>query len=301
MIVQRLSAPPDATLAAALAEFERQFRYPLGPGRWFRIDHGDDYPRFFRAIGEAACFVAREANEVLGTLGTARARLRAPDGDVRDVLYVGDLKVDPAARGGRALFELVAAARAWAEPWARAAFAVVMDGTAVTPARYTGRLGIPRFEPLAQIVVLRIPTDAAAPSSSIAGARPRRAFALALADPGARSVIAPRIVAVDRASGRLDDTRAGKRLFADDGGELVSAHLGALAYDDVGSAAALVQRACALAAAEGFAALFVAFPVADAHAVCDRLADGAIVRAPATIWGTGLPLGCDWLVDTAAI
>lgn len=301
MIVQRLSAPPDATLAAALADFERQFRYPLGPGRWFRIDHGEDYPRFFRAIGEAACFVARDGDEVLGTLGTARARLRDPDGDVRDVLYVGDLKVDPAARGGRALFELVAAARAWAEPWARAAFAVVMDGTAVTPARYTGRLGIPRFESLAQIVVLRIPARAGAPTTDRELALPRRAFALVLEDPRTRSVITPRVVATVGASGRLDDTRNGKRLFADDGDELSSAHLGALAYDDPDSAALLVERARAVAAAEGFAALFVAFPLADADAVCDRLGDSAIVRAPATIWGTGLPAGRDWLVDTAAI
>ncbi|HWB73372.1 MAG TPA: GNAT family N-acetyltransferase [Nannocystaceae bacterium] len=299
--MQRLSAPPDPALAAALGAFERQFRYPLGPGRWFRIDHGDDYPRFFRAIGDAACFVARDGDEVLGTLGTARARLRAPDGSLHDVLYVGDLKVDPAARGGRALFELVRAARAWAEPWARAAFAVVMDGTAVTPGRYTGRLGIPRFEPLAQIVVLRIPARPGSRSSSTTVASPRPAFALALADPGARSLVAPRIVATRGASGRLDDTRCGKRLFADDDTELVSAHLGELAYDDVDSASELVRHACAVAAAEGFAALFVAFPPAAAHAVCDRLGDGAIVRAPATIWGTGLPHDCDWLVDTAAI
>ena len=45
----------------ALARFEEQFTYPLGPGRTLRISHGDDYPRFFRAIGDAACFVAERS------------------------------------------------------------------------------------------------------------------------------------------------------------------------------------------------------------------------------------------------
>ena len=58
MNVHALSAPPPTALARALDRFEGQFRYPLGPGRSFRISHGDDYPRFFRAMGEGACFVA---------------------------------------------------------------------------------------------------------------------------------------------------------------------------------------------------------------------------------------------------
>ena len=75
MNVHPSSARPGAELALALARFEEQFTYPLGPGRSFRISHGDDYPRFFRAMGEVACFVAERDGVVLGVLGAA---LRAP-------------------------------------------------------------------------------------------------------------------------------------------------------------------------------------------------------------------------------
>ena len=53
MIVQRIHSPPDPELADALSAFEQHFRYPLGRTRTFRISHGPDYPRFFRAMGKA--------------------------------------------------------------------------------------------------------------------------------------------------------------------------------------------------------------------------------------------------------
>lgn len=304
MKIEQLCARPEPALAAALARFELQFRYPLGPGRWFRIDHGDDYPRFFRAIGEAACFVALDGGEVLGTIGCARARLREPGGTTRDVVYLGDLKLDPGARGGRVLLRLIAAVRGWAEPWADAAFAVVMDGTAVTPERYTGRVGVPRFVALAHIEVLRVPARAGGSVRPVAARLPSSdAFALVPADPALRSELAPTWLALadGRASGRLDDTRRAKRLFADDGSELASLHLGALDYADAEAAAELVQLAAAAAASHSAPAVFVAFPATVAREVHARLADDAIVRAPATIWGTGLPLGRAWNIDTAAI
>ena len=64
MIVHELHGPPAPELARALAEFEAGFTYPLGPGRTFHICHGDDYPCFFRAMGEAACFVAEQKGRV---------------------------------------------------------------------------------------------------------------------------------------------------------------------------------------------------------------------------------------------
>lgn len=304
MRVVQLSARPEPELAAALAHFELQFRYPLGPGRSFRIDHGDDYPRFFRAIGEAACFVAVEGGEVLGTIGCARARLRGPAGTTREVVYLGDLKLDPGARGGRVLLRLIGAVRGWAQPWTDAAFAVVMDGTAVTPERYTGRLGVPRFEALAHVEVLRVPARAGtAVRPGLAGPGPRPGFALVPVDPSTRSELTPTWLALPdgRAIGRLDDTRRAKRLFADDGSELASLHLGSLEYADADAAAELVGLAAAAAGVHGLAALFVAFPATLADAVHARLADDAIIRAPATIWGTGLPLDCEWNIDTAAI
>ncbi|MBV9123277.1 MAG: hypothetical protein JO112_07970, partial [Planctomycetes bacterium] len=118
MILHQLAGPPPPELARALAIFERDFTYPLGPGRSFRIDHGQDYPRFFRAIGKAGCFVAVGPDGVVGTLGATVRRLLLPDGSERPILYLGDLKIAPPARGGAVLLRLARATEAWARPQA---------------------------------------------------------------------------------------------------------------------------------------------------------------------------------------
>src|SRR5262245_66563678 len=92
MNVHPLRAPPSPELARALDQFEEQFRYPLGPGRFFRIVHGEDYPRFFRAMGEGVCFVAEMEEKVRGVIGAALRRLVLPDGEERPAVYLGDLK-----------------------------------------------------------------------------------------------------------------------------------------------------------------------------------------------------------------
>ena len=75
------------------------------------------------------------------------------------MVYLGDMKIDQTVRGGRTLLRLVEAMRQWVGTRAEAAFAVVMDGTSATPARYTGRLGIPLFSELGKIIVLHLPTS----------------------------------------------------------------------------------------------------------------------------------------------
>ncbi len=134
---------PPPELTRALAAFEAQFTYPLGPGRTFRISHGDDYPRFFRAQGDGACFVMEHDGQVTGVLGVAIRRLLSPDGREQVVAYIGDLKVDPAARKTLTYLRLAWAAYSWVGARTSAGYGVVMDGTAVTPDAYTGGFGIP--------------------------------------------------------------------------------------------------------------------------------------------------------------
>ena len=110
-------------------------------------------------MGEGACFVAEREGRILGVMGAAVRRLALPGGEERPVVYLGDVKIDPPARGGRALLRLAEAVREWVGTRAKAAFSVVMDGTSSTPTRYTGRLGIPLFSELAKIMVLRLPTS----------------------------------------------------------------------------------------------------------------------------------------------
>ena len=338
MIVEAFRDAPPADLASALERFEEQFTYPLGPGRSFRISHGTDYPRFFRAMGEPACFVAtsdarphgvgqafqpdsqagkpdlrERGGRVVGVLGCALRRLQLPNGTECPAVYLGDLKVDPQARGGRALPQLAQAAMRWVAARAKVAFSVVMDGTRITPTRYTGRLGIPPFQELGKIMVLRIATrtDSLRESATITDALGAACYVRLSAGryacpggfPSERSEIAPTwLMTPDGdACGRLEDTRRAKRLIADDGVEMQSAHLSCFAYHDVIAGVVLLKIALARAAERGLPALFVAVPTPDAEAFCAALALTDIVTAPATVFGTGLAPGALWNINTAEI
>jgi hypothetical protein len=315
MIVHCLAAAPAPALAAALERFEEQFRYPLGPGRFFRIAHGDDYPRFFRAMGEGVCFVAETDGTIRGVLGAALRRLVLAGGEDRLALYLGDLKIDPAVRGGRTLPRLAHAVRNWAVARTDAAFAVVMDGTPVVPTRYTGRMGIPHFSELGKIMVLRMSTAGFVPPPDdrwfttgergeayylrLSGGR----YACPGGNPAERSHMEPLwlVEPGGAACGRLEDTRRAKRLIADDGAEMQSAHLSCFAYRDAHAATVLLTVALGRAAERGMPALFAAVPVNDAAEICGLLQGTEAVLAPATIYGAGLEPGRAWNINTAEI
>jgi hypothetical protein len=315
MIVHRLCASPSPELARALDRFEEQFRYPLGPGRFFRIVHGDDYPRFFRAMGEGVCFVAEREERVLGVIGAALRILAMPDGEERPAVYLGDLKIDPLARSGRTLSRLAGAVRQWVGARAEAAFSVVMDGTPVMPTRYTGRLGIPQFAELGKVMVLRLPTSEtrADPGEDwITTAERGHAcysrlsvgrYASPGGNPAERSEMEPLwLMEPDgHACGRLEDTRRAKRLIADDGVEMQSAHLSCFAYRNLSAGVELLRVALRHAAGRGLPALFVAVAAVEAEAVSQLLAGMDAVLAPATIYGTGLKTGPLWNINTAEI
>src|SRR5687767_4137791 len=116
MTIHQLREKPGAEMSARLAGFERRFTYPLGPGRSFRISHGEDYPRFFRSMGLASCFVAEQGEEIVGAISVAIRPLLMPDGQARPSAYVGDLKVAAGLRGSLVFLKLAQAALAWARP-----------------------------------------------------------------------------------------------------------------------------------------------------------------------------------------
>jgi hypothetical protein len=315
MIVHALQTAPPLNLAQALERFEEQFKYPLGPGRSFRIWHGKDYPRFFRAMGEATCFVAEREGSVLGVIGAALRCLLLPSGDKRPVVYLGDLKIDPAACGGWALPRLAQTAEGWARGRAEAAFSVVMDGTPATPSRYTGRLGIPLFRELGKIVVLRLPIsevltghDNRWETRSVLGDAcylqlSAGRYAALGGSPAERSEMEPLWLMEPNglACGRLEDTRRAKRLIADDGTEMRGAHLSCFACRNLSAGGELLRAASRHAADRGFPALFVAVPASEAEAFRQALEGMEIVVAPATIFGAGLEPGPLWNINTAEI
>jgi hypothetical protein len=315
MTVHPLRASASPELARGLDRFEVQFRYPLGPGRFFRIVHGEDYPRFFRAMGEGACFVAEREGRVLGVIGAALRRLALPSGEERTVVYLGDLKIDPTARSGRTLPRLAGAVRQWVGARAEAAFSVVMDGTSVTPTRYTGRLGIPLFAELGKIMVLRLPTSgiqADLGEDWMTTEEGGSACYLRLSvgryaspggNPAERSEMEPLWLMEPngQACGRLEDTRRAKRLIDDDGVEMRSAHLSCFAYQNLRAGVKLLRSALRHAAGRGLPALFVAVAAPEAENFSQPLEGMGVVLAPATIYGSGLEPGPIWNINTAEI
>jgi hypothetical protein len=311
MIIHSLQEPPLPELAQALEAFEEQFSYPLGPGRTFRISHGRDYPRFFRAIGDAVVFVAERDGQVLGTLAGVLRTMLLPDGQEARVGYLADFKVAPAARGSTAILRLARAVQA-ANTSHAGAYTVVMDGTPLPPSAYSGRLGIPSFSEVGRIVIFRIPADetAAADDISSGAAAARECFGRLAAgrystpagDPAQRSRLAPvpLLLADGSACGLLEDTEQAKRLFTG-GGELRSAHLSDFAYRSPAHAAALLRTASQVAGQRGYPALFAAVsaPEADAVNACLNIPD--VVQAPAAIHANGLNPGKLWNVNTAEI
>lgn len=314
MNILQLEAAPAASLAARLAEFEKCFSYPLGASSRFHISHGADYPRFFRAMGEATCLVAEDDGEVCGTLAIVRRQMQTPDGAEVTMAYLADLKVGSKERYGRTLFHLLNTARSLARG-VHGAFGTVMEGTAAVPSRYTGRLGIPRFARLATVAVLHCAT------MDVAGARVRTAspgshdgeacykalsrgrFASIGGTPEVRTSISPvwLIAEGGEACGRLEDTRAAKRLWTMDGQELCSAHLSSFAYRDADSGAGLLRLACDHARQLGYPKLFTTVPQELAETLLSKLAPMPVTQAQAGIFGFGIESGASWNLNTAEI
>jgi len=314
MRVHPLVRRPPARLAVALEEFEKRFSYPLGEGSRFRISHGEDYSRFFRAMGNAVVFVAERDGKVLGTLGAAERELVRPDGESSRALYVCDLKVVPGAAAGMALLRLCAALKAWVPVQVTTAFAVVMDGTTMTPERYTGRLGIPSFHEVAKIAVLRLPCDGvrAGPancsrseSKALATYKKlvRGCYATAGGNPAERSAVTPvwLSLATGDACAMVEDTRKAKRLFAIGGAELQSAHLSYFAFDNARAGAELLFAAAEVARTMRFPALFCALPANQAPELLQALGSPAPEVAPATVYGIGFPEPLGWHINTSEI
>ncbi|MGD9783052.1 MAG: hypothetical protein AB7E80_13305 [Hyphomicrobiaceae bacterium] len=312
MTLHHLLDAPTPGLAGALAEFERQFTYPLGPGRTFRISHGDNYTRFFRAMGEASCFVMEESGRVLGVLCTCARRMILPDGSEKTVTYVGDLKVDPSA-GGAALFLKLAWSALRTGP-APTGYGVVMDGTRRTPDGYTGTLGIPLARELGKVIVWQFRTGQ--PVASIDDFRSSCDSTLALyrklslgrhacidAKVTARSEMTPVWLAHPSgdACGLVEDTRRCKRLIADDGTELRSGHLSYFAFSSAVAGAELIQAAIQLAGEAGHPAMFVAMTPADAAVLEAQMRGLEKVVAPATIYGNIPGASLPWNINSSEI
>ncbi|MEM7697981.1 MAG: hypothetical protein AAF236_06215 [Verrucomicrobiota bacterium] len=299
MKITRLTDPPPSGFASALSEFEKEFIYPLGQDSSFSISHGADYSRFFRSIGEASIYIAEKEGRVLGTLVLIRRKIRLSDGGLVSAAYLCDAKVVANCRSGIVLGRLALTTLKDAlNDGYQSAFSVVMRGS--LPAdRYTGRLGIPKFSELCSLAILRIETTAIFPELGESELLPDASYHRPTpGDLALSSQISPMLVSVAGASGTLTDTRKGKRLWQDNGSEMISAHLGGIEFSSFHSLTRLIREALQKAHDLGFPALFLALPSELVSNTFDHRS--GITVAHASVYGSGLPSG-SWMINTAEI
>lgn len=302
MRIHSLSGPPNREIALALADFEKEFPYPLGPGRSFSISHGADYSLFFRCMGEARIYLADISGNIVGALAVVRRTAVLADGLMIPAVYLCDAKVAAAHRGRTVLGRLALHARdeTIAEGY-QAAYSVVMSGSIPSDV-LTGRLGIPHFKAIGQMAVLRFITQSGfKPVLNFPAGQGRtyHRFQAGIASLG--SEIQPHALEVNGARGLLVDTRLGKRLWQPDGREIISAHLTGLIFESARALSGLIVAAVELAGKMGFPGLFMSLPADDP--ALGKIIESAIVTptiAQATVFGTGLPEGL-WMVDTSEI
>jgi len=306
---------PGERLAQALGRFEAEFSYPLGDDGRFHIEHDGDAWRFFHALGDAAYAVVESGDRVLGVLGAALRHVIQPDGVTIPLLYLGDLKIAASARSGLILIRLARAIQARFVSQARGAFAVVMDGTSVTPSAYSGRLGIPAFRALHAVSILWLrtatgatPTSHVRPCDSINGIARFTALAagqylLSQGEPRERSLMTPQWLLSDDggACGRIEDTLRAKRLRSTTGENMRSAHLSCFAYRSIADGTHLLTMAAERAAQNGYPMLFAAVAADDAAAMAALLGGRLRSVANATVFGSGLETGRRWNINTAEI
>ena len=301
-------APPE-WLGLALERFEHQFQYPLGTSETFRISHGREYMPFFAAMGTATLLVAEQAGAVMGTLVRVERWIEVHGREVlrQPVHYLADVKISAEARGGHALAALMLEAKRQIElTGSRSCYGVVMSGTACLPSDYTGRVGIPSFEKIADIMILRMTpgkpsqTDSTAPIASTASTATDAGPDCVIM--GRRRELRSQMNPIPLAGGAwLEDTRRGKRLWTSNGAELMSAHLSSFRFDLATDGVRIIQSALERAQSLGFPAVFTAVPASRYPALRAALTTVSVQEAPAAIYGHSMNAHWDWWVDTAEI
>lgn len=298
-----------------LREFERQFWYPLGSNRKFRIEHPSNYTAFFEAIGKATCFLAVEDETVIGVLSVAIRDSRGINNSTDSrVAYIADIKITPERQGSGVLGKLISRVFEWlSEIKITSAYSVVMDGTAKTPDLYTGRNGIPEFKRKGRVVLLNLPTKESVehyqheiaidflPNTDDATVSLRPFWVNRNLVP--RSVVRPsRILDVSNGvQGMLEDTRRSKRLYDEKGNEIMFAHLSYFYYHEPEQMLPVIRTAIEQAHSLGFTDLLVSVPYSQVRTFMDSLVSLINQTFTATIYGTGFDTDISRLVYSSEI
>lgn len=299
-----------SSLNEQMSSFEKSFRYPLGLSGSFSISHGDDYSRFFRAMGKCKIYLACHKGEIAGSLAVVHRPVFL-NGIKDNALFVGDLKIKKG--NGKLLYCLIKEAHDDNLELREAPqYGIMMKGTERRPSDYTGRLGLPKFKNMGEIAIIRVPVNSYDLKEKSFEISTHGAITMAeelrksentfpIGRSAIRSLNKPRAFCLENKSAVciLEDTMTAKRLFADDGSEIVSGHLSSLQYFRVEDGVNLVKAIMPEAKRNNYPALFFSVPLEDKDEYLKNL-KGAHC-APAFIYGRNMEASCRWQLNTAEI
>ncbi|MCM8541246.1 MAG: hypothetical protein NE328_13310 [Lentisphaeraceae bacterium] len=298
------------SLSDQMCNFERSFCYPLGNSGNFSISHGDDYSRFFRAMGKCKIYLARHKGQIAGSLAVVKRPIYL-NGNKQESLYIGDLKITKG--NGKVLYCLIKEAhddnlslRDIPQ------YGIMMKGTERRPSDYTGRLGLPKFKNMGEVAIIRVPVneiteEVRADKISLHGAISlceelrAKESALPIGRTQIRSLNVPKAFCLEGKTAVciLEDTMTAKRLFSDDGTEIVSGHLSAFQYLRAVDGVELVRSMLPQAAAAKYPALFFSVPYED-QGIFTKNLPGAKC-APAFVYGRNMEASSRWQLNTSEI
>ena len=300
----------SSALNEKMNKFEESFRYPLGNSGTFSISHGDDYGRFFRAMGKSKIYLACYEGEIVGSLAMVQRPLSLNGQNVSS-LYIGDLKIK--RKSGRVLYCLIKEAHDDnIELRDIPQFGVMMKGTERRPSDYTGRMGLPKFKNMGEVAIIRVPVqrtdskikyDQIGISGALSLSEELRDthYSFPIGRPNIRSLKTPKGFCLQDKSSVciLEDTLTAKRLYDDKGEEIVSGHLSSFQYGTVQEGVKLVKALMPEAEASSYPALFFSVPFEDKNEFLNLL-EGATC-APAFVYGRNMERAERWQLNTSEI
>lgn len=300
----------ESQLNERMSEFEKSFSYPLGDSGTFTISHGDDYGRFFRAIGKSRVYVACSGDEVIGSLAVVQRPVMI-NGCQQPSIYIGDLKIKKGE--GRVLYCLIKEAHDDnIEMRDRPHYGVMMKGTARRPSDYTGRLGLPKFKNMGEVAIMRVPVCEQKSKGNLLQIGLSGAISLSrelsfngnilpIGRSNIRSQQTPTGYCLNDKSAVciMEDTLSAKRLYSDDGSEIISGHLSSLQYNKPEEGVRLVNAVMPQAVENNYPALFFSVPIQDAPVFQKAFKESCC--APAFIYGRNMEAASRWQLNSSEI
>ena len=187
-----------------------------------------------------------------------------------------------------------------------------MKGTERRPSDYTGRMGLPKFKNMGEVGIMRVPVQKSynkgkysqiglSGALSLAEELRDQEYSFPIGRPNIRSLNEPKGFCLEDKSSVciLEDTLTAKRLFDDEGKEIVSGHLSSFQYGKPKEGVQLIQSIMPEAEVNGYPALFFSVPIEDKNIFLKEL-EGSNC-APAFVYGRNMERAHRWQLNTSEI